>query len=214
MCAGKVVRTFDHPLPAPWEPGATQRYTIDIAQSAMVTPLAPGSYGLSVGLYDVDWGYRWPILTDGAEIATREYRVATVEVPTDDSDGPSFEFGSGWLPAEPRGDRQVPMRRRLASEAAVRVRGLNGPGTLLFRLTVHDESGQQPVVAVKNDCDGTQRRLIGSGTHAIEIDVAPGNAAVDCVVNFRPRGPLSDCGAQCPVYLEQATFRPDSETND
>jgi hypothetical protein len=206
--AGEVVRTFDHPLPESWEPGVPQSYPIDISQSAMAPPLAAGSYALTVGLYDVDWGNRWPIETQGKEVGSREYRVATVEIAADEDQGPTFRFSSGWLAAERRGDQQVPMRRRLAADAAIEIEGLQQAGTLLFALTIHDDTGQDPVVRVKNDCNGIQRRFSGAGTHSIEVQVLPGEQRRSCSVDFEPRGSLAECGDQCPAYLEQATFRP------
>lgn len=205
---GKPIRTFDHVLPDVWEPGVAQSYSIDIAQSALAAPLGTGSYGLSIGLYDVDWGYRWPIRTGGTEVATREYRVATVEVPDDRGGGPRFEFTPGWLPAEHR-DQQVPMRRRLAAAAGVRVGGLTRPGTLIFVLTIGDEAGRLPVVRVRSDCDGAARELTGSGTHTIEIRFDSAHESASCAVDFEPAGALAGCGVRCPAFLEQATFRPD-----
>ena len=75
----RVAATFDHPLPEPWQPGHPQSYSIRICRSAVDPPPAAGSYGLSVGLYDGAWGYRWRLAAEGPEIDRREYRVASVD---------------------------------------------------------------------------------------------------------------------------------------
>lgn len=51
---GEVMRTFDHPLPGAWTTGGRLSYEIDLHQSALAPPLAPGDYDLTVGLYEGD----------------------------------------------------------------------------------------------------------------------------------------------------------------
>src|ERR1700704_1076588 len=49
---GRGLRTFDHPFPQRWVEGSPVSYDVKLVQSAIAPPLAPGTYRLSVGLYD------------------------------------------------------------------------------------------------------------------------------------------------------------------
>ena len=72
---------LDHPLPRPWTPGEAQSYEIQVCPSASEPPLRPGTYRLTAGLYDVSWGYRWPLEAGGGpEVDRREYVVGSVVV--------------------------------------------------------------------------------------------------------------------------------------
>ena len=63
-------------------------------------------------------------------------------------------------------------------------------------------------MVVRSDCDdGIERRLTGAGSHTVEVDVGSAGEPAGCAVEFEPRGPLIGCGTDCPVFLEQATFR-------
>jgi hypothetical protein len=62
--AHKVKVTFDHPLPA--QASAVTQYPFDICLSAIAPPVEPGRYILGAGLFDSEWGYRWPLATPGA----------------------------------------------------------------------------------------------------------------------------------------------------
>ena len=64
---GSVLRTFDHPIPFEWRPGAVEEYEIKLFQSGLGAPLAPGNYVLSLGLYDRE-GTRWPLRVEGEVI--------------------------------------------------------------------------------------------------------------------------------------------------
>ena len=62
-------------------PGRPLSYERMLCPSTFNPPLKPGTYRLSVGLYDVSWGYRWPLETGGVtEVDRREYLMGTITV--------------------------------------------------------------------------------------------------------------------------------------
>jgi len=123
---GGISRTFDHPLPFSWQPGTPESYLIELWQSALAAPLAPGSYRLSLGIYDLK-KHRWPLIVDGEEIDDQEYVVAEVTVPAVDAAAPSAVFSDGWLAAEPGGSKQVPAVRWLMEDGSIELRRLRDP---------------------------------------------------------------------------------------
>ena len=74
---GSVLRTFNHPLRFDWQPGRKAEYEITLFQSSLSPPLTPGSYLLSVGLYDTS-GRRWPLEVDGEEVDLHEYQAGKI----------------------------------------------------------------------------------------------------------------------------------------
>jgi hypothetical protein len=169
-----VVRTFDQPLDVPWRPGSSHDQLVDLCQSAIAPSLAASRYQLSVGLYESDWGYRWPLDTGGTMIAPREYEVASVVVPAA-SVSRSFRFEGSWNPPEETGDRQVVVRRSMKGHASIRVLddravklhlhvGQAVSGAPLLRSSC--ASGQQYTLKF-----GDQRiALPGCANHEISID--------------------------------------------
>jgi hypothetical protein len=77
---GNPPGNFDHPLPETWTPGRPQSYEKNVCPSDFSTALRPGTYRLTVGLYDVSWGYRWPLEGGGPEVDRREYLMGTITV--------------------------------------------------------------------------------------------------------------------------------------
>jgi len=77
---GNPLGNMDHQLPEAWTPGRPQSYERNICPSAFTTPLLPGTYRLTVGLYDLSWGYRWPLEGGGVEVDRREYLMGTITV--------------------------------------------------------------------------------------------------------------------------------------
>ena len=73
----RIVGGFDHPLPHPWVPGTSQEYELPVCPSAAEPKIPPGTYPLTVGLYDDSWGYRWILLATDPDVSRREYAVAT-----------------------------------------------------------------------------------------------------------------------------------------
>ena len=215
--AGTVVRTFDHPFPAPWRVDATVSDPVTLYQSALAPPLAPGRYRLTVGLYDPE--RCWP-LAAGVEADRREYVAATVTVGGADPSVPSFDFAGGWQPPEPRGDVQVLTQRWLSGEGRLRVTEIRKAGTLWLRLRIPPpqfegftmtlaEGAAAPAVLVTSGCAGEETSLSGSGTHALSLKIDPlvadpagtgeaGRAATapagGCDIAFRPNFSFSSGG--------------------
>lgn len=77
---GRLAGRLDHPLPKPWTPGVVQSYEIRLCPASFATPLAPGRYRLTAGLYEDSWGYRWPLETGAEELDPREYLLVRVTV--------------------------------------------------------------------------------------------------------------------------------------
>jgi len=77
---GRLAGRLDHLLPKPWTPGVVQSYEIRLCPASLATPLAPGRYRLTAGLYEDSWGYRWPLETGAKELDPREYLLGSVTV--------------------------------------------------------------------------------------------------------------------------------------
>jgi len=192
--SGIVVRTFDHPLPAPWQRGEEIRYRARIHQSALAEPLEPGIYTLTAGLYERDNG-RFPLQSLGGEVAREEYRIAIVEVPTLETAMPHARFSEGWRPTEAGIDRQVVARRKLGGSGpgSIRFGPLEGPGKILLGVVVPGGGGAQRVelqpdaglakIQIASSCGG-EIEVTGAGGHELEIDV-PAGAPADCELEVR-----------------------------
>ena len=192
---GGVVRTFDYPWRGGWRPGALLEHRVPLHQSALGPPLEPGTYALTLGLYQVD-GRRWPLSTRGEVVDRREYRVADVRVPPESGRDPIFQFSPEWLDSEPGLDRQVPARRWLTGAGHLRVTGLQGSGEVWMRLLLPSpDDGQELVLAdgasqqeavVRTDCGEVEVRLAGVGSHGVVLPLAPGAETTSCAVEIRP----------------------------
>ena len=184
---GEVRRTFDHPFPQPWSPGQPVSYEIELYQSALAPPLAPGSYSLTAGLYDPSSGRRWPLAAGGAELGRREYRVATLEVPAPEAaPAARFDFSGEWGPLEPDPSVQVLGRRRLHGPASLRFSANAGSqGSVDLALTVKGTP-----ITVESDCSrGTAARL-EPGYHWVRFDLPAGGI---CDIRF-PDAPSRTSG--------------------
>ena len=166
--SGELVRTFDHPLPTPWEPGRTIEYALPVYQSAIAPALPAGSYTIRVGLYD-EAGNRWSLDAVG-EVSNAAYHVVDLEIASEAQTLPTFSFSSSWLPEEAGRDQQVLTRRWLWGDGNLRMIGVDEPGTVWLRLAtpsgplqnhtlVLAEGETQPAVVMTNSCDGTTDRL-------------------------------------------------------
>jgi hypothetical protein len=193
---GGIVRTFDHRLPFDWQPGAAESYAVELWQSALAEPVAPGSYRLSLGVYDLG-KHRWPLVVDGEEVDDQEYVVATVQVPAVDAAAPSAAFGDGWLPVEPGAGKQVLAVRWLTEDGAVELRGLAGPTTVDLTLSVKrleeagfhlvlDEGTEAPAVVLRCDCLDGERTFSGYGIHDVELALTPAEGSSSCRVEIDP----------------------------
>lgn len=204
---GGVDRTFDFPLEVDWRPGETATVPLRLWQSALGPPLAPGTYRLTLGLYDPAAGRRWSLAAAGQEVARQEYEVARVEVP-EPGRGPAVVFTGGWLEVEPTGDRQEFASRWLREDGGIEVSGLGGATALALELEtprpgetqarrVLDEGAEGPELTISSDCAAAPATLTEPGIQRVELrlEPAPGDNGV-CEValdaNF--------------VYLDRGSF--------
>ncbi len=196
----KLVRTFDHALPGPWVPGQQQSYEIDLYQSVLAEALPAGSYRLSIGLYDDEYGYRWVLDTGGEELGRREYIVGGVEVP-EHGNHPRFAFSGGWGPAETMPGRQVLARRCLAAPATLEVSDAPGDGSVRLLLDVPPPpSGGDTALRLGSDC-GTEAQDLGAGRQWLDFPVTGENVQKGCRILFQPTA-----GAESPC-LEVLAWR-------
>jgi len=210
-----VLRTFDHPFPGEWQPGATVRHRLRIYQSALGPPLRAGRYFLSVGLYDID-GRRWPLEIDGEEIDRMEYAVAEIVV-TEDSALPMFRFSDAWEPIEAGQGRQILGRRWLAGEGSLWVTETASADSIWMQLQLPaavegvsrmmlDPGAEEPRVMVVSECGGVEVELVGPGPHEVEIPLggAAAAGADGCEISLHPNFHLLENGhgRQRSVLLE------------
>jgi len=181
----KLVRTFDHALPEPWVPGKEQSYEIDLYQSVLAEALPAGSYRLSIGLYDDEYGYRWVLDTGGEELGRREYVVGQVQVP-EESPRPRFAFSGGWRPTEEMPNQQILARRCLVGPAALDVTDVPGDGSVRLLLRVPPPpSGRDTALRVGSDC-GTEARDLGAGPHWLDFPLTGERVQQGCQILFQP----------------------------
>jgi hypothetical protein len=199
-----VLRTFDHPLPKAWSAGQPQSYEIEIYQSALSEPVPPGRYVLSLGLYDGDWGYRWPLQTAGPEVAKREYQIATVEVAGPDPTAPGFEFAGAWQPLAKVPTKQVLDVRCFTAAASVAVQA-TAPGAV--RLLVSTPAHGPSQVRVTSSCAPQWSETVGPETRKwIGAEIGAGH----CEIRLEPAAPSSatSAGAPASACLEVLAWRP------
>jgi hypothetical protein len=216
---GQVLRTFDRPLPGPWEVGGRLPVEISLWQSALAPPLAPGTYHLTVGVYQRGGRRRWPLEVAGAEIARQEYEVAEVEVPAAAESGPELRFGGAWLPPELTGDVQLINQSWLTGEGSIELRNLSRPlrlGVALkvpggadvpYRLVL-DPGEEAPRLTLTSACAPVAVEVSGFGLHEAEVPLRPAPPATSCEVriaaNYRYLDP--DTFARRIATLERVTW--------
>ena len=194
--AGKLERTFDQPLAAPWQPGASIAHPIELWQSALAPSLPTGTYQLSFGLYDLARKRRWPLTVDGVEVDDDEYIVATVEVPPARTSGPEVAYADGWLPVEPTGDRQTFAQRWFTGRARLELSRLAGPLAVHLRLgtpaatenlrLVPDEGVEHAELAVSSDCSDETLRIDPAGSRDVELTLRPPAGTTSCAIDLIP----------------------------
>lgn len=196
---GEVLRTFDHPLDFNWQPGQRQQYEIRLYQSALAPPLEPGTYALTMGLYDSS-GQRWPLRVEGREAGSSEYRVAEVVVGAELENAPMFFFSPTWHHLESGADAQIVARRWLSdAEGTIRVTECPESGTIwmLIRVpsgeegasrVVLDEEASAPEVRVTSTCGLEEICVSGPGFHEIEISLLPADKDLleECELRLQP----------------------------
>ena len=195
--SGVVVRTFDHALPQPWAPGQSQEYTIELYQSAMAPPLEPGTYQLTMGLFDPELG-RWALTTGAEEVQDQEYAVANVEASQGSDSAPKFFFSPTWMATEAGTDVQVLGRRWLRSEGAIRLADIRAAGIVRLDLRIQKPDDQledlvlsegfdEVQLDVATTCSEQTWSLTGLGTHVVEVAVGMGPEAGDgCEIQLTP----------------------------
>lgn len=194
---GQVLRTFDHPLPFEWQPGDSRTYAVELWQSALGAPLDPGTYTLTLGLYDAA-GHRWALDVDAQEVDDQEYRVAEVEVPPLADDPVQVTFPGAWSSLERGGDRQVLVRRWVEDGGRIELSGFGDSldVALLLRIPpegelqqsrlVLQEGATEPAVDVTSDCADSATRVAGFGSHAVELTLSLPEDAESCSISLEP----------------------------
>lgn len=196
---GTVERTFDHPLPFPWEKGSSQTYSVPLYQSGLAPPLEAGNYRLTLGLYDIG-GRRWALADSGEQVAEMEYQVASVATEGDPSAVPMFYFSPSWLPLEAGTDVQILGRRWLTGEGTIRVAEIPAAGSVWMSLKISpaergreelsmNEGEATPTVTVAGTCGGEPIRVSDYGVHQIEMPVAAdaeGRLPDECEITLLP----------------------------
>lgn len=205
-----VLRTFDHALPKAWVAGQPQAYEIDLYQSSLSEPLAPGRYVLSLGLYDDSWGYRWPLETGGRDVARREYRVATVEVVGPDPSAPKFSFSDGWKPAEAVPTKQVLAHRCFERPSTLLVEEIRAGGSLRLLWAISESPGA--AVTLATTCEPGRREILGPGKAWVSIRVAADLTGGRCEVRLEPDLPAASAPPALPAAgcLEVLAWRPNT----
>ena len=207
---GVLVRTFDTPLDGSWTPGETLEVDVPLYQSALAPPLAPGSYDLIVGIYSPT-GERLPLALEStvggapapnaAALGSREYRVATLEVPPVGAEAPAFAFDTAWADAEPGADQQILGRRWLTGEGTVEIANLEVPGSLWLRLQIpttdpevarmvpNEEGAPEtavPRLEISSTCTDQIWTFTGAGIHEKILPVHGAGDTATCEVTVSP----------------------------
>lgn len=209
-----LVRTFDHPFPQKWRPGTRVSDEARLFQSQLAPPLSPGTYTVTVGLYEGK--RRWALEGLGERVDRGEYVAAQVEVPSE-ATAPKLVFSPQWLPVEPGADRQVLVRRWLNGRGAIRLEGARGPGALwlVLRIPPVDAANERlelegtanvPGVLVRG-CGGFEMSVSGPGTHEIEVPV-DGAQNSACRIGLNPNFTIvsATTGRRRSVSLENAAW--------
>jgi hypothetical protein len=201
---GKLLRTFDQAFMQAWAEGSTVNQDVRVFQSALAPPLAPGSYRLSVGLYQGQGNKRYALEGLGEPIGRSEYLAATVQIPAT-SDAPRIAYSNDWLPVDAGTDRQVLARRWLAeAPGTVRVDEIHGAGLLWMELYIPATGNEEklalnpgatgvPAVMVRSSCGGNETSISGPGIHGVEMPIesaGPDGCTVTLTPNFHIDAPV------------------------
>lgn len=194
---GKVVRTFDHPLPFDWRAGTAETYPVELWQSALVAPLDAGNYGLTLGLYDAA-GHRWALDVEAEEVDDQEYRVATVEAPPLPEEPVQVSFPGDWHALERGGDLQVLVRRWLGEAGRIELSNFGDTLDVAFLVRIPaeqelpqsrlvlQEGAAEPAVAVASSCFDGSLRLAGFGAHPVDRVLVLPEGAESCSITLQP----------------------------
>lgn len=164
-----TVRTFDHPFPVDWRAGSKHTYKYDLCQSIDAPRINPGSYIISVGLYDSADGERWPLSADGREVGTFEYAVADVQATDEGNASRSIQLTGGWGPLTSADDRQIVARRMIQGPSASIVMTDKVSDTLRLGFGVNGNA-----LTVTNTCAPGETRSVPAGFHTFEFPACAG----------------------------------------
>lgn len=206
--SGQVVLTADHPLPP--VDGDTFVDPLTLFHSALASPLAAGSYRLTVGLYKPG-GERFPL--EGNDVERMEYVVAEVTVPA--SGAPrDLRFSDAWTPAAEGEDRQVRALRWLTGVGTITLDESSAAGELLLdvrlpapaegKQLLFDDGHDTPRLEV-TACDDFAQTLEGFGSYRLRVPMGGG-----CELRLAPNFYWVDVQsfARSSLILEQAGFLP------
>jgi len=191
---GTLVRTFDGPYPHRWEPGVERSQKIYLSQSALASPLVPGAYSLTLGLYDPASGSRWPLAVEAGLAGRHEYAVAAVEIPGEVA-GVSFSVDGDVLEAELGTDLQVLTRIGLTGPAEIRVDGAEVPGVVLLELAVDELApamgGADPgSVMVTGSCGCPAAVVTDAGRSLLVLPLSLEDGPGSCVLRLARDDPM------------------------
>ncbi|HSD73005.1 MAG TPA: hypothetical protein VLE54_09440 [Thermoanaerobaculia bacterium] len=206
--ARRLLRTFDHPLPEAWTPGREQTYEIELFQSAIAERLPAGTYEITFGLYDDAGKTRWPLVVEGEEVGRREYRLATLVVPSVPVPSPTFQFSGAWLPVEPGSSKQVVARRCLRTEGAISVSSPPSPGAVRVAASVATSGPASTSAAwrVSASCTSETLEVTKPQLEWIGFPMVPTAAGPACEIRFTPPAlPSTELRTLC---LEALAWRP------
>jgi hypothetical protein len=204
----RLLRTFDHPLREAWTPGREQSYEIELYQSAIAERLPAGAHDVTFGLYDDAGKTRWPLVVEGEEVGRREYRLATLVVPSSAAPSPTFQFSSAWLPIEPGPSKQVVARRCLRTEGSILVLSPPSPGRvrLAASLTAGGSASASVGWKVSASCTSKSVDVTGTDPQWIGFPMVPAATEPPCEIHFTPPAPApADARSLC---LEVLAWRP------
>jgi hypothetical protein len=196
---GHVLRDFDHRFPVAWRPGSEHAYEIDLALSALSPPLPPGRYQVTVGLHDSSWGYRWPLVAGVRAIETREYLVATLEVPSAAPGDARFSFSTTLVPEDGHEGARL-----VTGPASIVVRGPEGPGDVRLGIVVAtDETVEaQRSVRIRSECgNGSEMTVKEEQEGVLHLPILLG--AEPCTIELVPEGPPAGT-----IRLHEVAWRP------
>jgi len=216
---GRLTRTFDHPMPGGWTVGDERADQVRLVQSALAPPLPPGSYRLSVGLYDAD-GHRWPLAVEGDRVDNGEYTVADVTVPPTPAQVPIVSFSPTWSPTLAGGDRQILAVRWLTGDGTILLDEVTDPGVLWLKIRIPEQTAdgshrvllpdrpgsEMPSVHVEAPCSGFEASVSGEGSHDVDVPVTAADGS--CAIRLRPNyAMVTDGVEQQTVLLETLAWQ-------
>lgn len=197
---GRLLRTFDHPLPRGWAIGEVVEDEVVLYQSALAPALAAGEYRVTVGLYNAE-DERWGIdVASLSGVEDLEYPVATLSVPRETGESP-LRFDDAWLAGEEGGDLQVLTRRWLTRAGGLTLGGLSGPVECRMTLQVPaagaasnlrlllDEGEDVPRVRLFSPCSPEDATSSGPGVHEVRLVLSPAvvdGGAGECEIRLEP----------------------------